>query len=156
MYMDIVTFGYCDTFQSPECHSNCCSCRLCDNIQLCITVQDDHSACSKPPVDIDLKVVFKYKFLILNANFKSMSMGGFKQAEWSPCTCLVPRQRCDDVEDDLVALLGHDGVAVHAAGTPLPGNQGPYSIESCREFLRHWGIYRLAIQLVQNLPLTLI
>ena len=42
-----------------------------------------------------------------------MSMGGFKQAEWSPCTCLVPRQRCDDVEDDLVALLGHDGVAVH-------------------------------------------
>ena len=33
-------------------------------------VQGDHSACSKPPVDIDLKVEFHYKVLILKRNFQ--------------------------------------------------------------------------------------
>ena len=42
-------------------------------------LQVDHSACSKPPVDIDLKVAV----LILKHN--SMSTGGFELAEWSPC-----------------------------------------------------------------------
>ena len=42
-------------------------------------MQGDASRWSKPPVDIDLKVAFEHKFLILkrNATFTPMSMGGF-------------------------------------------------------------------------------
>ena len=49
-------------------------------------IQGDPAPCSKPPIDIDVKFVFEYKVLILKRIFKSMSTGGFEQAEWSPCT----------------------------------------------------------------------
>ena len=56
-----------------------------------LTVQGDQAACPKPTVDIDVKVVFSYKGILLNLNFKSMSTGGFGQAAWSPCTQLPHR-----------------------------------------------------------------
>ena len=40
-------------------------------------LQGDHSACSKPPVDIDLKVVFYYKILILKRNLNINVNGRF-------------------------------------------------------------------------------
>ena len=40
-------------------------------------LQGDHSACSKPPVDIDLKVVFQHKVLILKCNFQINVNGRF-------------------------------------------------------------------------------
>ena len=49
-------------------------------------MQGDHSACSKPPVDIDLKVAVLNKDLIIKRNFQINVNGGFEQAEWSPCT----------------------------------------------------------------------
>ena len=38
------------------------------------TVQGDHSACSKPPIDIDLKVVFYYKVLIIKPEFAAVTV----------------------------------------------------------------------------------
>ena len=49
-------------------------------------IQGDTSVCAKPPVDIDVKVAFYYKDLILKRNFKSVSTGGLKQGDdASPC-----------------------------------------------------------------------
>ena len=39
-------------------------------LKLGICFQGDHSTCSKPPVNIDLKVVFYHKVLILKRNFQ--------------------------------------------------------------------------------------
>ena len=50
-----------------------------------ITLQGDPAPCSKPPIDIDVKVVFWYKVLKLKRNFKSMSTGGLEQGAGSPC-----------------------------------------------------------------------
>ena len=40
-------------------------------------IQGDHSACSKPPIDIDLRVAFWYKVLILKRNFQINVNGRF-------------------------------------------------------------------------------
>ena len=41
------------------------------------TVQGDHSACSKPPVDIDLKVALYHNVLIKYRNFQKNVKGRF-------------------------------------------------------------------------------
>ena len=43
-----------------------------------ISIQGDHSACSKPPVDIDLKVLFWYKVPILKRNIQINFNGRFR------------------------------------------------------------------------------
>ena len=40
-------------------------------------IQGDHSTCSKPIVDIDLKVAFYYKVIILKRNFQINVKGRF-------------------------------------------------------------------------------
>ena len=40
------------------------------SFEIQVHVQGDHSACSKPPLDIDLKVAFEYKVLLLKRNFQ--------------------------------------------------------------------------------------
>ena len=52
-------------------------------------VQGDRAAWTKPPVDIDVKVAFYYKNLILKRNFQMKSTGGFVQTAWSPCSSVV-------------------------------------------------------------------
>ena len=42
-----------------------------------ILIQGDHLACSKPPVDIDLKVALWYKDFILKCNFQTNVNGMF-------------------------------------------------------------------------------
>ena len=41
-----------------------------------LELQSDTAPSSKPPVDIDVKVPFLFKVIILKLNFKSMSTGG--------------------------------------------------------------------------------
>ena len=43
---------------------------------------------TKPPVDIDVKVVFYYENPLLKRNFKSMSTGGLVLHDVSPCTVI--------------------------------------------------------------------
>ena len=40
-------------------------------------IQGDNSACSKPPIDINLRVAFEYKVLILKRNFQINVNGRF-------------------------------------------------------------------------------
>ena len=51
-------------------------------------VQGDHSPWRKPPVDNDSKLRFSIRTLYLNATFTTMSTGGLRQGECSPCTYL--------------------------------------------------------------------
>ena len=64
-------------------------------------VQRDTSGRTKPPVDIDVKVAFYYKDLILKHNFKSMSTGGLVLPDVSPCTMyLIGAAAAASVVDD--------------------------------------------------------
>ena len=51
----------------------------------CLPVQGDHSACSKPPVDIKSKVPF-WPVQARPDHVDLMSMGGLNQPDVSPCT----------------------------------------------------------------------
>ena len=53
-----------------NCLASISAVTLKHQIKLCINVQGDHSACSKPAVDIYLKVVFYYTDLIVKRNFQ--------------------------------------------------------------------------------------
>ena len=64
-------------------------------------IQGDPAPCSKPPVDIDVKVAFYDKVLILKRNFKSMSTGGSEKGAGSPCSCRIIKLFDNDYENSL-------------------------------------------------------
>ena len=58
----------------------------------CLKVQGDHSACAKIPVDFKTKVPVQAR-PGQSGTFVLKSIGGFAQAEWSPCTFLLVFQK---------------------------------------------------------------
>ena len=92
-------------------------------------MQGDPEPCSKPLVDIHLKLCFNRKTLYQNATFTSMSIGDLEQGVGSPCRPTRMRR--------VKATICHDGYQIYASenlsleGEPSPLRLGLVDFDFC-------------------------